>query len=164
MRSAANCAMCGRMTSLCNSHLLPKSLYKLMRSVGAANPNPLALTPETRVATSRQTTKHLLCSTCENRLSASGEKYVLAHCLRQSGAFPLRDLAVPAEPQIRFDGQCLYHSTKNVGINIDALRHFAAGVFWKTSVAQWRAPVAQITKNLSGDTYWGRHLFLRVPG
>ena len=42
VRSEANCAMCGRMTPLCNSYLLPKSLYKLMRSVGAANPNPLA--------------------------------------------------------------------------------------------------------------------------
>jgi hypothetical protein len=74
------CALCRDVVPLCKSHLLPKILYKLIRPADALHRNPVAFTQTSAVMTSRQTVEYLLCTTCENLLSAKGEKYVLAHC------------------------------------------------------------------------------------
>ena len=152
------CALCLKEKALCRSHLLPKSLYRLIRSEGAPNPNPFAVvqtaTQAKAALTSRQTAKHLLCSVCENLLSSGGEKYVLAHCLRQDRTFPLRDKVLQGEPLVRAGGELLYHSSRNPGIKRSALLHFAAGVFWKASVSLWHAPVGGVAlRNSLGPTY-----------
>src|SRR6266850_6064648 len=121
MSKTDKCALCLEMKPLCKSHLLPKSLYKLLRH-SDAHPNPWVLTQATRssaVITSRQAIEHLLCTTCENLLSAGGEKYLLARCLRQDGTFPLRDLILPAEPVAWAGEQRIYHSTRNHALDLD---------------------------------------------
>jgi hypothetical protein len=40
----SNCALCGKLTVLIDSHLLPKALYRLLRDSGAKNPNPVLVT------------------------------------------------------------------------------------------------------------------------
>jgi len=152
------CALCLEEKALSRSHLLPKSLYRLVRSEGAPNPNPFALvqtaTQANAALTSRQTAKHLLCSRCENLLSSGGEKYVLAHCLRQDRTFPLRDKVFQCKPLLRAGRELLYHSSRNPSIKTSALLHFAAGVFWKASVSLWHAPVGGVTvRNSLGSTY-----------
>lgn len=157
MSKTETCALCHEVKPLCKSHLLPKSLYKLIRREGAHNPNPWALTQATKSSaafTSRQAVEYLLCTTCENVLSAEGEKYVLAHCLRQDGTFPLRELTLAIEPVTWADGQQLYHGTRNPALNTDALRHFAVGVFWKASVTAWHTPVGHVSvRNPLGSIY-----------
>ena len=95
MSTTRVCGLCHRQALLCKSHLMPKALYRLLRSDGAANPNPFSIrqtiTQANAAITSRQAAKHLLCRSCQNVLSAKGEKYVLANCLRQDVTFPLRD-------------------------------------------------------------------------
>jgi hypothetical protein len=79
---------------------------------------------------------------------------VLAHCLRQDGTFLLRDLTLATEPANWAAEQRLYHGTRNAALNIDALRHFAVGVFWKASVTAWHTPAGNVSvRNPLGSIY-----------
>src|SRR5437762_2873238 len=103
MATRTTCRLCTQSKPLCRSHLLPKALYKALRLGGSdENPNPLIITQTptdaSAMATSRQAVQPLLCQTCENVLSAPGEKYALAQCLKLDGTFPLRDVLQRTTP------------------------------------------------------------------
>ena len=48
------CALCMQMKDLQDSHLLPRAFYKLARSAGEKNPNPIVVTPIVAMKTSKQ--------------------------------------------------------------------------------------------------------------
>ncbi len=158
MFGTERCGLCGELKPLCKSHFLPKSLYKLLRPRDRANPNPSAFTmvPAKRprgVITSRQSVERLLCTACENLLSAKGENYVIVQCLRQDGTFPLRDSILATEPLVSTGREQVHHISKNPAFNTEALRHFAIGVFWKASVRAWHAPTGVMLQNPLGPIY-----------
>jgi hypothetical protein len=57
------CALCLRTAELCDSHLIPKSLYRVARAADhRAHPDPVLLTSAVRRQTSFQATQYLLCA------------------------------------------------------------------------------------------------------
>jgi hypothetical protein len=77
---------------LCKSHLLPKAMYKTLRSkTDIQNPNPILIGGGVPHRTSEQAQDYLLCEECEDRFRRLGENWVLANCYRGGGTFRLRD-------------------------------------------------------------------------
>ena len=66
--------MCREEKKLCKSHLMPHALYALCRT---DEYDPVRLTEELMLPTSRQTMDHLLCFDCEQNLSRNGESWLL---------------------------------------------------------------------------------------
>ena len=45
-------------------------------------------------------TAPLLCQDCEQRLSKNGERWVLSHCLKRNGSFPLAEMLAARKPDM----------------------------------------------------------------
>jgi hypothetical protein len=136
------CALCLKVKPLRRSHLMPKAIYKMCRSQVAVNPNPIAMVGGLAAATSNQAAQYLLCGDCEQSFSAKGERYSLTNCYRPDGSFPFRDALIRNSPH-RFQGEDLYYyGSRLLRPDLEPLRFFAASVFWRASVAQWRIPPA----------------------
>jgi hypothetical protein len=87
------CALCLRTAELCDSHLVPKSLYRVARAADhRAHPDPVLLTSTVRRQTSFQATQYLLCAECQKRFDQNGEDWVMRHCYRGRDRFRLREL------------------------------------------------------------------------
>lgn len=100
MRHVGTCGLCQRTNAeLQDSHLYPKSAYRQLRDPTAGtDPNPVVITRDKAVTTSKQVTSYFLCGECEQRFSDGGERYVLAQCLRADGQFKLRELLEASRP------------------------------------------------------------------
>src|SRR5579863_4191438 len=91
MRPTGPCALCREERLLCDSHLLPKAIYRLMRDPDLKNPNPVHVVRDgAAVATSKQITDYLLCEECEQQFRRCGEDWAMAQCYRE-GSFKLRE-------------------------------------------------------------------------
>src|SRR5208282_5593591 len=114
-------------------------IYRRLRDDGEKNPHPWLLTNTTAVQTSRQMTAPLLCSSCEQRFSRSGENWVLSHCLQKDTSFPLQATLVSRNPDLTAppNPTKLYRADQIPEINISALAYFAASVFWRGSIYPW---------------------------
>jgi hypothetical protein len=91
------------------------------------------------VQTSRQLKAHLLCRSCEERFSKNGENWVLRHCHRKDGRFPLAALLAARNPDISSAGTTtrVYYAANIPEINVAALAYFAASIFWRGSIYGW---------------------------
>jgi hypothetical protein len=140
------CRLCGKRKTLCRSHYLGRAIQRLCRENGK---DAVMMTPKVIMETQRQLWAHLLCRECEGRLNKFGETPVL-RLLDNGSAFPLLSLMsvamhVKAEPGVvTFSGSAM-------GINTDALGHFALGILWKGGVHKWSTVGGQTTSvNLRG--------------
>jgi hypothetical protein len=98
------CKLCLRhVPRLEKSHFLPAGVYRILRDDGEKNPNPWQLTRTNSVQTSWQMKASLLCFDCEQRLCKHGEAWVLAHCLKKDGAFPLASILAGRSPALASD-------------------------------------------------------------
>ena len=99
----------------------------------------------------------LLCQACEIRFQKGGENWTLENRYRSDGTFPLRDLLLAASPETdRGDGICIYEARKVPGLKIEQLLYFAASLFWRAGIADWRvkfadAPKIDLSTNLMGE-------------
>jgi hypothetical protein len=133
-----NCAMClGKNKQLALSHLMPASLYETCRG---ENAEPIKVSAEIVMETSRQTQDYLLCTGkdgCEERLNKGGESWTLPLLMKKNRSFPLYDLLKAREhfnePDIR-----AYLASRIPEIDVEKLTHFAMGIFWKASVHSWK--------------------------
>ena len=92
MRPSGKCALCLEEHPLCDSHLLPKSMYRLLRAPNLKNPNPVHIVRSgTAYATSKQISDYLLCNGCEQRFRREGEDWTMAQCYRDNHTFRLRE-------------------------------------------------------------------------
>jgi len=141
------CRLCRETKELQDSHLLPKALYKQLRRLaktdGAANTNPIVITPAVALQTSKQVSDYLLCTKCEDLLNKGGEKWTVANCWWSDDCFPLRAALETATPLHvnRKNRIRLYAGAGIVGVNISKLVHFAMGVFWRAAIHHW-GPIA----------------------
>lgn len=55
------CALCQQESTLQDSHLMPKALYKLLLSPEMVNPHPTMISEDAILETSRQAKTFLLC-------------------------------------------------------------------------------------------------------
>lgn len=97
----ATCGLCQEPKELRDSHLLPAAVYKFSRTPTAVtDPNPVVVTKNKALTSSKQVTSPFLCGDCEQRFSDNGERYVLTQCARPHGRFKLRELLQAASPLV----------------------------------------------------------------
>ena len=132
----------------------------------------------TEIQTSRQRWVHLLCKGCEQLLSKHGERWVLTNTKRGLNSFPLMDTLLEQEPTVVFPPNTAFFSGQLIpGVNVAALMHFGAGVFWRASVWPWGPAERRIVhlgpfeesfrRFLIGEAEFPEHAYLcvvvRVP-
>src|ERR1035441_5822279 len=98
MMDQPRCRLCMKSKPLQNSHLLPKALFRLLRTQCARNPDPIWLTSKAAWTSSTQLVDELLCFDCEQRFHREGEDWVLRHCFRGKGRFRLREMIGGVQP------------------------------------------------------------------
>jgi hypothetical protein len=130
------CALCKHASVLQGSHLMPKALYKLLRSPELLNPHPTMMSRDAILETSRQAKTFLLCSVCEQRFHRNGEDWMLRNCCRASDEFRLRESLLSIAPGY-FDGQVSVFSGKTANVDLAKLVYFAVSVFWRAAVSHW---------------------------
>jgi hypothetical protein len=139
------CKLCRKRKLLCRSHYLGKAVEKLCRESGE---DAVMMTPKVVMATQRQLWAHLLCLDCEGRLNKFGETPVLK-LLDTGSGFRLLDwmhlaLELKIEPNtVSFSGSAM-------GVDTDAIAHFALGILWKGSVHKWPTVEQQTTSVVLG--------------
>src|SRR5256885_5057970 len=129
------CKLCLVDKELQESHLMPASLYDLCR---APDSEPVFVTSQVVMHTSRQTKHPLLCWNCEQLISSSGESWVLPRLATIDGKFPLVEILTSRPPEVVDDESTAYAAAKNPGIDVSKLLHFASSIFWKAAVHSWK--------------------------
>lgn len=165
------CKLCLVQKELVDSHLMPRALYSYCRSADA---EPIKISSEIALSTSRQTKAYLLCSKCEGVLNEGGEMWILpklAGIDRKS--FPLYEIISSEAPAFDEPDMKIYYGANIPGLEIGKITHFAMGLFWKAGVHSWHkdgktsrielGPYAEkIRKYLIGDDAFPRHVTLSV--
>jgi hypothetical protein len=132
------CRLCLETKALRDSHLIPAAFYRLLRTPGKKNPNPIVVNPNFQGRTSEQVRGRLLCGTCEDRFNLAGEDWVLRNCWRSRTQFRLRGALLAATP-IRsnppYEG---FAGASIPGVDVDKLAYFAASIFWRGCLHGWR--------------------------
>lgn len=146
------CKLCLELKNLRDSHLLPKSLYRIV-CTGERNTNPVIMTPEAALQTSKQVRDYLLCDDCELRFNRGGEKYVLDNCFRGEGKFRLRKTLEAHEPKFKIDAGFVYDVSAIQGVDASKILYFAASIFWRASVHRWRTGMRTLDSVSLGDKY-----------
>ena len=119
-----------------SSHLLPASVYKLLRDVSEKNPNPIIIANGLACTTSVQVQKPFLCSECEGLFSKCGERVCVGQCARFD-RFPLREKLKTVTPLVSGPELALFDLRQAFGDEADSFAYFAASVFWRASVTRW---------------------------
>jgi hypothetical protein len=132
------CPMCLRDNrQLACSHLMPAALYETCRS---EHSEPIKVSSEIVMATSRQTQDYLLCAGrdgCEQALDQGGEKWTLPMLMDKDRRSPLYEILRTATP-LFVDGDVRAYAASTIPrIEVAKLTHFTMGIFWKASVHGW---------------------------
>jgi len=129
-----NCPLCLLEKNVVRSHLIPQAMYDYCRPPGG---NPISITSELVIESSRQLQDHLLCLQCEDMLNKGGEQWLLPLLATLQGKFPFYDILTKTPPEASDGNDILYAAAKNPDIQTDKLAHFAMGVFSKASAHSW---------------------------
>jgi hypothetical protein len=148
------CMMCRKVKELQDSHLLPASVYKKLRSRHLRDPynpnrDPIEVTAGKARQTSRQTTDYLLCTACEGILDRGGEKHVLPLLANEFG-FPFHDLLTGIPPDIAELDYKAYACARIPSLDCEKITHFAAGIFWKAAIHSWVLQGSTVKIDLQG--------------
>jgi hypothetical protein len=133
----AQCKLCLNERHLQKSHLVPRAYYKLLRTPGADDPNPITADAETTRTSQEQLAKHLLCASCEDLLNKNGERWVLLNNYRLDGPSPLYRALNAAEADMNFLSGTVYRSLAIPEIDMDKLVYFGTSIFWRAAIADW---------------------------
>jgi hypothetical protein len=146
------CALCLLQKDLQKSHLLPRSLYKKVRTTGRKNNDPFLITTERRRSTSHQFQDYLLCKDCEHRFNVGGEKYVMELALVK-GRVPLLEMLQKSGTPIKTIDWESYSVKTTPQVDRDKLAYFALSVFWRASVHTWENEDGSSTRIQLGCRY-----------
>jgi hypothetical protein len=139
-RVKGQCKLCGKAAYLCNSHLMPAALYRLLRSTTVTPRDPLIVTPRATFTTSREVSAHLLCVDCEDRFRVHGEDWVLRQCYRIGEGFKLRDSVLKGKLLDEGPVAKIYSTTSNPDIEANILTYFGASIISRAAVHPWSLP------------------------
>ncbi len=131
------CKLCRQERQLLNSHLIPRAFYKLLRTPGLENPNPIVGDGKVARASQDQLVQPLLCADCEDLLNKNGESWVLSKSYRLKGPSPLYKTLALASPDPAFESRTVFSAQAIPQIDLDKLVYFGASIFWRASVADW---------------------------
>ena len=137
MEHIGQCRLCLNNGILKDSHLLPKSMYKLMHSSNSSKTAPYLITNQKIHQTSQQVKQYLLCGDCEQRFSKKGETWVMRNCWRSEDQFHIKEILDKTEPLISSDGLKAYAGADIPDLDMDKLVYFGASIFWRASVSEW---------------------------
>lgn len=130
------CKLCLLDKPLCESHLIPESLYAHIR---AGEESRMRVGDGVVMTTDRHITTYLLCCKCEDILSKRGETWLAPKLGWVDGRFPLFDLLQAAGGfSVAEKGEGLFYAGDNPEIDIEKIAHFALGMFWKASAHSWK--------------------------
>ena len=132
------CALCCRNgQELRDSHFLPAGVYRVTRDETQDNPDPLKLNDDGVFQDSKQVSDYLLCGECEERFNTNGERWFLTHCWRKDRFLlaSMLDDALLAGSTLQIK---VYHAGQIPKLDVTALTYFAASMFWRASVHQWK--------------------------
>ncbi len=134
------CRLCLNARELRDSHFLPKAFYKRLRDPAEKNPNPVLVTENGTIKTSKQVTDFVLCAECEDAFNWNGEKWVIENCWHSEKEFPILSALASAGPVYSgAAGFRIFAGRAIAGIDIDRLGYFAASVFWRAAAHRWSA-------------------------
>ena len=128
------CGLCQESKTLKKSHLIPKALYKKLRS--AFDGDDLVLNQEhdkSSIYSDFQVTANFLCVDCELRFSSQGENQVIPDCHSGVGQFPLLKRVNDSKEFASIKGERWINPLKNNFINVEQYLYFAASIFWRAS-------------------------------
>ena len=155
------CKLCLLDKPLCESHLIPESLYAHIRE---GEESPIRVGDGVVMPTDRHMTTYLLCSKCEDILSKGGETWVAPKLAWVDGRFPLFDLLEAAGGfSAAEEGEGLFYARDNPEIDVEKIAHFALGIFWKASVHSWKGDKSEPMITL-GPEQENIRLWLRGEG
>lgn len=127
------CKLCLLEKELKLSHLLGRGVSKLLRELSGGD--PVIMTPEIHLRTSRQVRMHLLCESCEEQLNEGGERYVTSLLWRVTDFPPLRMLRQTAP--LKKESSHWSYSGESAGLKVDQFAHYAMGVVWRCAAHRW---------------------------
>lgn len=133
------CRLCNAESILIDSHLIPKSAYKASKSfVQGSRPELVKVITSSGTAaySDVQVTMKLLCKSCEDLFSRSGEK-VLGRNWATASSFPLLEVLKATKPLAIGPEFSVYPTTAIGKSTLDSLFYFAISIFWRASVWNW---------------------------
>jgi hypothetical protein len=135
------CKLCLLPADLCDSHYIPRAMYKYNRAPELKTPHPVMLTSGKPKQGTEQVRDYVLCKACENRFRQNGETWVLAHIPHDYGeAFPLHAAVKAITPVIFEPDTVLIAGKATAGFDMEKLIYFGASIFWRGAAHQW-API-----------------------
>jgi hypothetical protein len=97
---------------------------------------------------------HVFCADCEDRLNRNGETWLLQHCHREDKhTFILKDLLFKSGPALVDEDVTVYAAALIPEIDVAKLVYFAASVFWRASVHDWKAGKEPLNAPKLGEKY-----------
>lgn len=130
------CKLCRREAEIQSSHLIPRAIFVDLRMPDLPNPNPIMGLPEETGPRQEQVVTPLLCSPCEQRFSANGEKWILENGYRLKGPSRIFQ-ALNSANSVCQHGWTLYPGAEISGLDMDKIAYFGASVFWRASAGAW---------------------------
>jgi hypothetical protein len=127
-----------KMKELQDSHLIPRAMYKYLRTTSEKNPNPVVIGRTKAATTSKQVKDYLLCAKCEDLFNKNGENEILKWVWNDKH-FPLGDRLSIAVP-LYTDSVTASFSGTSIGVDTEKLAYFALSVIWRAAVHEWDMP------------------------
>jgi hypothetical protein len=121
---------------LCDSHLMPAALYKIVRNNNEKNPHPVLVARDVTLQTAEQASDYLLCGECEKRFHKGGENWVIPRCWHSTTRFALRASLLASASAVRPDME-IYEGANIPDVEPDKLAYFAASLFWRAAAHNW---------------------------
>ncbi|ANF70945.1 hypothetical protein A6046_00845 [[Haemophilus] ducreyi] len=134
------CALCGKYTTLRDSHFIPKFVYKVLNNTKKADTNITIKNESGKlIPLSKQITSHRLCGECEARFSENGERFFSQNAFPQRevldkinmGTELLYDDAPPLLKDIasKYQGKNSFYSLNQEGEK--KLLYFVISILWR---------------------------------
>ncbi|HHD2705486.1 TPA: hypothetical protein ACN01Y_003129 [Klebsiella pneumoniae] len=134
------CELCKKAAILKNSHLMPKSLYKIItRTFSPYDSAPVwaSNSQKSIYFSNAQITKKLLCGICEDRFNKHGEKYVIEKCLKNEYTFELKKMLDSSIPSIHVNGSSYFSPNDIHKLNSEKFMYFVASIVWRVATTNW---------------------------
>jgi len=132
------CKLCLENKNLARSHFNPAAVYKIFDSPHSPNRNPVLVTSNVVVQTSKQITDYTFCDDCEDVFDEGGERWFLPLLPKNRNTFPLFELVNGVPPDcVEGDSRC-FAASRNPSICVKDLAHFALGLFWRGTL-RWKS-------------------------
>ncbi|EKY4874121.1 hypothetical protein QFY08_000001 [Vibrio alginolyticus] len=131
------CSLCRKKGRLLDSHFMPKSIYRVIsQGFPSDGKNMVWVSGRDKSAayTSKQAKKHLLCASCESKLSKFGEDAVLPLIARRNG-FKLATKITKFKKFANYNDETWF-----LPPNVKTASHFmyfAVSIAWRMSVTEW---------------------------